>query len=70
MVSKNKVIDVLDVCIRRQDAGRKCRDCIYYGNECIEAHVYALSTVQITAYKKVKEVEDAKRGENRDRFKQ
>lgn len=70
MLSKNKVIDVLDVCISRQEAGRKCIDCVNYGKDCIDAHVYALSTVQITTVKRVKEVEHAKRVENRDRFKQ
>lgn len=56
-VSKIKVLDVLSVClIRHESDDCKCKDCKFYGEECIAAHRYAESAVKSL---KVKEVTDA-----------
>lgn len=58
MISKIKVLDVLSIClIRHESEDCKCKDCAYYGSECIEAHRYAEGAVRSL---KVKEVTDGK----------
>ena len=53
-ISKIKVLDVLSVClIRHESQDCKCKDCRFYGPDCIEAHRYAESAVKLL---KVKEV--------------
>ena len=53
-ISKIKVLDVLSVClIRHESVDCKCKDCRFYGPDCIEAHRYAESAVE---FLKVKEV--------------
>lgn len=47
MISSNKAIEILDLCIMRQDAKRKCVDCIYYGAQCIEAHQYGALAARV-----------------------
>lgn len=55
-ISKIKVLDVLSVClIRHESEDCKCKDCQFYGEECIAAHRYAESAVKLL---KVKEVTD------------
>ena len=57
-ISKIKVLDVLSVCLIRHDSEDcKCKDCKYYGAECVEAHRYAEAAVKCM---KVKEVTDGK----------
>lgn len=58
MISKIKVLDVLSIClIRHESEDCKCKDCVYYGSECIEAHRCAEGAVRAL---KVKEVTDGK----------
>lgn len=58
MISKIKVLDVLSTClIRHESEGCKCKDCRFYGEDCIEAHKYAEGAVRSL---KVKEVKDGK----------
>lgn len=57
MITKNKVLDVLEVCIARQDADMQCRNCIYKGEECITAHKYAKAAVRCLNVKEVYERE-------------
>lgn len=57
MITKSKVLDVLEVCIARQDASRKCKDCIYNGTDCINAHKYAKAAVRCLNVKEVYERE-------------
>ena len=53
-ISKIKVLDVLSTCLVRHEANDcKCKDCCYYGEDCIRAHRYAESAVKLL---KVKEV--------------
>lgn len=53
-ISKIKVLDVLSVClIRHESEDCKCKDCQFYGQDCISAHRYAESAVKLL---KVKEV--------------
>lgn len=57
-ISKIKVLDVLSVClIRHESSDCKCKDCKFYGADCIEAHKYAESAVKLL---KVKEVTDGR----------
>ena len=57
MITKNKVLDVLEVCIARQDADMQCRNCVYKGEECITAHKYAKAAVRCLSVKEVYERE-------------
>ncbi len=57
-ISKIKVLDVLSVCrIRHESEDCKCKDCMFYGPDCINAHKFAESAVRII---KVKEVTDGR----------
>lgn len=54
--SKDKVLDVLSVClIRHESEDCKCKDCMFFGSDCIDAHRYAENAVRLL---KVKEVTD------------
>ena len=56
-ISKIKVLDVLSICmIRHESEDCKCKDCQFYGEDCIRAHRYAEIAVKAL---KVKEVENA-----------
>ena len=58
-ISKIKVLDVLSVClIRHESVDCKCKDCKFYGTDCVEAHRYAESAVKLV---KVKEVTDGRK---------
>lgn len=58
-ISKIKVLDVLSVClIRHESEDCKCKDCSFYGTDCVDAHRYAEKAVKLL---KVKVVTDAKR---------
>lgn len=57
MITKNKVLDVLEVCIARQDADMQCRNCVNKGEECITAHKYAKAAVRCLNVKEVYERE-------------
>lgn len=57
-ISKIKVLDVLSIClIRHESEDCKCKDCMFYGQYCIDAHRYAESAVKLL---KAKEVTDVK----------
>ena len=57
-ISKIKVLDVLSIClIRHESEDCKCKDCKFYGQDCIDAHRYAESAVKLL---KAKEVTDDK----------
>ncbi len=57
-ISKIKVLDVLSVCrIRHESEDCKCKDCMFYGQDCVNAHKFAESAVRII---KVKEVTDGR----------
>lgn len=57
-ISKIKVLDVLSVCrIRHESEDFKCKGCIFYGQDCVNAHKFAESVVRII---KVKEVTDGR----------
>ena len=59
MISKIKVLDVLSIClIRHESEDCKCKDCRFYGEECIQAHKYAEGAVRSL---KVKEVTDGQK---------
>lgn len=61
-ISKIKVLDVLSVClIRHESEDCKCKDCMFYGTDCVEAHRYAESAVECL---KVKEVTDDRKENN------
>ena len=56
--SKDKVLDILSVCLfRHESEDCKCKDCTFFGADCIDAHKYAESAVKLL---KVKEVTDDK----------
>lgn len=58
MISKIKTDEILSICITRHDTQTdNCRNCMYYGAECIEAHRLAIYAVK---HLKLKEVNDGK----------
>ena len=57
-ISKELVLDVLSTCIIRHTTDTKCKDCKYYGPDCLEAHEYANSAVK---YLKKSEVENGRK---------
>lgn len=61
-ISKIKVLDVLSICLIRHESNDcKCKDCKFYGDDCIAAHRYAESAVKCL---KVKEVTDGQSKKN------
>lgn len=53
-ISKIKVLDVLSVClIRHESEDCKCKDCKFYGTDCVEAHRYAERAVKLVKFKEV-----------------
>lgn len=44
-ISTIKVMDVMGTCRVRHEAKAKCSDCVYNGQDCIEAHEYAYHAV-------------------------
>ena len=65
MISKNNAIEIMDLCIMRHDANRKCIDCIYEGQRCIEAHKYAALAARVILQRDVKK-EECKHEQRRD----
>lgn len=52
---KEKAVEVMQVCIMRHEAGRRCQECIYNGRECLEMHRRAYYALQITTNENIKE---------------
>lgn len=47
-ISKIKVMDVMSTCwMRHEMVDPRCKDCIYCGRDCIDAHRVAESAVRI-----------------------
>ena len=47
-ISKIKVMDVMSTCrMRHEMVDPRCKDCIYCGRDCIDAHIVAESAVRI-----------------------
>ena len=58
MISKIKTEEILSICIARHGTQmNNCRNCQYYGAECLEAHTLAIYAVK---HLKLKEVNDGK----------
>lgn len=41
VISKNQVIEIIDLCILRRQNNLNCMNCKYEGKQCIDAHAYA-----------------------------
>lgn len=52
-MTKERALDVISICRCRHEAGSNCYDCIYYGNECIDAHEYAFNAMSVLTKKEV-----------------
>lgn len=64
MISKNKAIDVMDLCVMRRVNDLNCMNCIYHGRDCIEAHNYAGMATRVILQRDVKKeaMNDSDRG--------
>ena len=61
-ISKVKVMDVMSTCrMRHEMVDLRCKDCIYCGRDCIDAHRVAESAVRIV---RKGELENEFRGQN------
>lgn len=57
-ISKIKVLNVLSICLIRHESNDcKCKDCKFYGDDCIAAHHYAESAVKSLRVKEIKDVD-------------
>lgn len=65
--SKDKTLDVLSTCMIRHEIDTRCRDCIYYGAACVEAHNYAYRAVKVLKQSEVAN-EQCKRSGVGERF--
>ena len=61
MQTKLTTIEAMEVCAVRQRAELSCRNCQFYGKDCISAHEYARLAVLVASQKEV--IEYAKRSE-------
>ena len=57
---KPKALEILQVCILRQETGRSCRDCQHCGEECLQMHRVARTAIYLTTSAQLKEAEDEK----------
>lgn len=64
MSYKDRILDTLSTCMIRHEIDTRCKDCIYYGKECYEAHRYAYRAVMALKQSEVENgrVKDAKTG--------
>ncbi len=53
MLTKDKALEVIEVCYLRKDAGLPCTHCMYRGEACLEAHRRAYTAISITSTKEV-----------------
>lgn len=53
-MTKERVLDVLSTCRCRHEYDSNCKDCVFYGKDCCEAHDYAFDAVQCLTVKEVK----------------
>ena len=65
MQTKNKALEVIEVCYLRKDADLPCVHCMYKGRECLEAHRRAYTAISITTTKEVIEHDSKTKKENR-----
>ena len=42
---KDRILDILSTCMIRHEIDTRCKDCIYYGKDCADAHKYAYRAV-------------------------
>ncbi len=57
---KHKALEIMQVCLLRQETGRSCRDCMHYGEECLQMHRMARTALFLTTAAQLKEAEDEK----------
>lgn len=57
---KHKALEIMQVCLLRQETGRSCKDCMYYGDECLQMHKMARTALYLTTAQQLKEAEDEK----------
>lgn len=57
---KTQALEILQVCMLRQETGRSCRDCRYYGSECLQMHRMCGTALYLITGKQLKEAEDEK----------
>lgn len=65
MQTKNKALEVIEVCYLRKDADLPCTHCMYRGETCLEAHRRAYTAISITTTKEVIEHDRKTKKENR-----
>lgn len=52
--SKDRILDTLSTCMIRHEIDTRCKDCVYYGQDCIDAHRYAYRAVAALKQSEVK----------------
>lgn len=55
MQSKLKTMECMEVCATRQRAGLSCRNCQFFGKDCIDSHEYARLAVLVAKQKEVEQ---------------
>ena len=65
MQTKDKALEVIEVCYLRKDADLPCANCMYQGKACLEAHRRAHAAISITSTKEVIEHDSKTKKENR-----